>query len=95
MYYINFYFVIDDYKWYGVVEYSVFLSQILSIRMELDWKMVDGYYIYCDFLDKSFFFYRKLNFKCLFVDNFFKDFINILEFRDIFSVLFSLFYCQV
>lgn len=55
--------------------------------------MVDGYYIYCDFLDKSFFFYRKLNFKCLFVDNFFKDFINILEFRDIFSVLFSLFYC--
>lgn len=91
----NIYFVTDDYKWYGVVEYSAPLSQISSIRTELDWKMVDGYHIHCDFLDKSLSSYRKLNSKCLFVDNLPKDFTNTSEFRDIFSALSSPLYCQV
>lgn len=94
-YHINFHFVTDDYKWYGVVEYSAPLSQISSIRTELDWKMVDGYHIHCDFLDKSLSSYRKLNSKCLFVDNLPKDFTNTSEFRDIFSALSSPLYCQV
>nr|XP_011451002.2 ribonucleoprotein PTB-binding 1 isoform X2 [Crassostrea gigas] len=85
----------NDYKWYGVVEYSAPLSQISSIRTELDWKMVDGYHIHCDFLDKSLSSYRKLNSKCLFVDNLPKDFTNTSEFRDIFSALSSPLYCQI
>lgn len=88
-------FVTDDFKWYGVVEYSAPVSQITSIRTELDWRVVEGHHIHCDFLDKSLSSYRKLNSKCLFVDNLPKDFTNTSEFRDIFSALSSPLYCQV
>ncbi|XP_048763159.2 ribonucleoprotein PTB-binding 1-like [Ostrea edulis] len=85
----------NDFKWYGVVEYSAALSQIASIRMELDWRSVEGHHVHCDFLDKSLSSYRKLNSKCLFVDNLPKDFTNTSEFRDIFSASSSPLYCQI
>jgi hypothetical protein len=88
-------FKTDDFKWYGVVEYNAPLSQISSIRTELDWRSVEGHHIHCDFLDKSLSSYRKLNSKCLFVDNLPKEFTNTSEFRDIFSAVSSPLYCQV
>ncbi|XP_062618535.1 ribonucleoprotein PTB-binding 1-like isoform X1 [Saccostrea cucullata] len=85
----------NDFKFCGVVEYSAPLTQISSIRTELDWKLVEGHHIHCDFLDKSLSSYRKLNSKCLFVDNLPKDFTNTSEFRDVFSALSSPLYCQI